>query len=281
MDRINLRKAFKYTGVLFLLASFILVVVWSFFIEPRMLRIRQVSIDIPHWHAEHKNLKFALLTDFHIGFGYMDRDRLNRIIRTTNSLKPDVVFLLGDYVNISSKNQGYLPYLTDLGNINSKYGVFAIMGNHESWEVRDKIRYFMQISGIKLLENRAEKITINGKGLWIAGIEDLTTGYPDLPGVINQVKDQENPVLLLSHNPDIFEKIPSRVSLTLAGHTHGGQIYVPFLLRLLTPSRFGRRFLKGHVVHNDHHIFISSGIGTTIIPARFLVPPEIIILKLE
>lgn len=276
-----MRKTVKYSGILLLLISFSLVIVWSFFIEPKLIMVRNVSIDIPHWNKEHKNLKIVLLTDFHIGFGHMSRKNLAKIIERTNSYNPDIVLLLGDYVNLSAQNQKYLPFLVDFKKLRSKYGVFAIMGNHESWEVRNKIRYFIKQAGIKLLENRAEKITIDEKSFWIAGIDDLTTGYPDLEKTMSQIRDAQSPVLFLSHNPDIFEQVSSRVSLTLTGHTHGGQIYVPFLVRLMTPSRFGRRFLKGHVVQNNRHIFISSGLGTTIIPARFLVPPEIVILELE
>ncbi len=281
MDRINLKKNVKSFSVVLLIISFILVVVWSFWVEPGMLLVRKVSINIPNWHKEHENLKIAVLTDFHIGSGYMDRKNLARIIEKTNAQGPDIVVLLGDYINLSSKNEQYLPYLADLGNFTSKYGVYAVLGNHESWQVRHKIRYYIRKNGVKLLENKAEKVTVNGKSFWIAGIEDLTTGYPDLAKTLNQVEDPKSPVILLTHNPDVFGEVPQRVSITLAGHTHGGQVYIPFLVRLITPSRFGRRFLKGHVVQSNRHILISSGLGTTIIPARFLVPPEIIILNLN
>ncbi len=276
-----MKKSVKRPGIFFITTGIILVTVWGFLIEPGILMERKVSINIPHWHKEHKNFKIAVLTDFHIGFGHMDRKNLARIIERTNSYNPDIVLLLGDYVNVSSEHPEYLHYLVDFKNFSSKYGIFAIFGNHESWEVRNKIKYFIRQAGVRLLENRAKKLTIGEKSIWIAGIDDLDTGYPDLKGVINQIDDKDNPVLLLSHNPDIFEAVPERVSLTLSGHTHGGQIYVPFLVRLVTPSRFGKRFLKGHVVYDNRHIFVSSGLGTTVIPARFMVPPEIVILNLE
>jgi len=281
MDRVNLKKSFRYLSVLVILISFILIIIWSFVLEPELIRVKNISVNIPNWHNEHKDLKIAVLSDFHIGFGHMDRKRLAEIIKIANSKDPDLVFLLGDYVNVSAENEKYLSYLEDFKNFRAKYGVFAVLGNHESWEVRHKIRYFIKKAGVNILENRAEKKTINDKSFWIAGIEDLNTGYPDLKRVMHQIKNKKEPVLLLSHNPDIFEQVPERISLTLAGHTHGGQIYVPFLVRLLTPSRFGKKFLKGHVVQDGRHIFISSGLGTTILPARFLVPPEIVILKLE
>ena len=276
-----MKKTVRYLSVLILSVSILLVFIWSFFSEPGLLMVRNVSLDIPQWHNEHKDLKFVVLADFHIGFGHMTRDRLAEIIEKANGQNPDIVLLVGDYVNVSSKNEGILNYLEDFKNFRSKYGVYAVLGNHESWEVRHKIRYFLKKAGVKILENRAEKITVKEKSFWIAGIEDWTTGFPDVEKTLNQIDNEKDPVLFLSHDPDAFEKISSRVSLAIAGHTHGGQIYVPFLVRLLTPSRLGKRFLRGHIIHKGRHIYVSSGLGTTIIPARFLVPPEMVILNLK
>jgi predicted MPP superfamily phosphohydrolase len=89
------------------------------------------------------------------------------------------------------------------------------------------------------------------------------------------------PVLVFTHNPDIFVDIPPRVSLTLAGHTHGGQVYIPFIGRPIVPSHYGERFAIGHVVEGGRHLFVTPGLGTSIIPVRFLVPPEISVLTLE
>ncbi len=257
-----------------------LVFVWSFCIEPRLIIIRNVSIEVPNWHNEHKGLKVAVLTDFHLGFGGMNRERLGKIIDLTNLQNPDLILLLGDYVNVSYKNESKLSYLADFEKFKSKYGVFGVMGNHESWQSLNKIRNFLKKANVKILENDVQKLRINKKSFWIAGIEDMLTGYPDLNYVMRQIND-ENPVLLLSHNPDIFETASDKINLILAGHTHGGQIYLPFLVKKINPSRLGDRFLRGYLVKNNKHIFISSGLGTTIIPARFLVPPEIVILTLK
>jgi predicted MPP superfamily phosphohydrolase len=89
------------------------------------------------------------------------------------------------------------------------------------------------------------------------------------------------PVLAFTHNPDLFPEVPSRVSLTLAGHTHGGQVYLPLLGRLVVPSQFGERYAIGHVVENGRHLFVTAGVGTSILPVRFLVPPEISIIRLD
>jgi predicted MPP superfamily phosphohydrolase len=92
---------------------------------------------------------------------------------------------------------------------------------------------------------------------------------------------QDEPVLLLTHNPDVFPDVPARVTLTLAGHTHGGQVALPILGRPVVPSRYGQRYADGLVMEDGRALFVSSGIGTSILPVRFRVPPEIAIVTLS
>jgi predicted MPP superfamily phosphohydrolase len=92
---------------------------------------------------------------------------------------------------------------------------------------------------------------------------------------------QGKPTIALTHNPDIFPRIPRSVPLLLAGHTHGGQVNLPLIGRPIEPSVFGQRYAAGHVFENDHHLFVTTGIGTSILPVRFRVPPEIVMLTLK
>lgn len=131
-----------------------------------------------------------------------------------------------------------------------------------------------------VLENQAARVESGGRAFWLVGVADLWTRRPDIAGALAQVAG-EDPVILLTHNPDIFPDVPPRVSLTLAGHTHGGQVNLPFLGRPVVPSRFGQRYAMGHVVEQGRHLFVSGGIGTSIIPVRFRVPPESVILTLS
>jgi predicted MPP superfamily phosphohydrolase len=97
---------------------------------------------------------------------------------------------------------------------------------------------------------------------------------------IHQVSDA-GPIIAVTHNPDIFPKIPARVALTIAGHTHGGQVNLPLVGRPEVPSIFGQRYAAGHIVEDNRHLFVTTGIGTSMIPVRFRVPPEIVVLTLE
>ncbi len=116
--------------------------------------------------------------------------------------------------------------------------------------------------------------------MWLIGIADLWTRKPDIPGALQNVNG-DDPVILLTHNPDVFPGVPARVALTLAGHTHGGQVCLPLVGRPVVPSKFGQRYAMGHVVEDGRHLFVSGGLGTSIIPVRFRVPPEIVLMTLR
>ncbi len=120
----------------------------------------------------------------------------------------------------------------------------------------------------------------DGAALWLAGIADLWTRTPDIDKALAMVVD-DGPVLMFTHNPDLFPRVPARVALTLAGHPHGGQVDLPLLGRLVVPSEFGARYADGHVVEEGRHLFVSSGVGTSILPVRFRVPPEVVVLTLR
>ena len=112
----------------------------------------------------------------------------------------------------------------------------------------------------------------------MAGISDLWTGRHDVATALAAVENDGAPVILMTHNPDVFPVVPDRVALTLAGHTHGGQVRLPFIGRPIVPSRFGARFAAGHVVEGDRRLFVATGLGTSILPVRFRVPPAVALL---
>jgi hypothetical protein len=131
-----------------------------------------------------------------------------------------------------------------------------------------------------VLENDAAMIERDGAAIWIAGIGDKWEGKPDIASALAKVNNGA-PIIALTHNPDIFPSIPARVALTIAGHTHGGQVALPIIGRPIVPSVFGQRYAAGHIVEGSKHLFVSSGIGTSILPVRFRVPPEIPLLTID
>jgi predicted MPP superfamily phosphohydrolase len=132
-------------------------------------------------------------------------------------------------------------------------------------------------AGVRVLEDAATPVRTRGGTLWIAGVSDVRTRPAAIRRALAAVPE-DAPVNALTHNPDVFVRIPARVLLTLAGHTHGGQVNLPLLGRLIVPSRFGERFAIGHVREEGRDLFVTPGIGTSIVPLRFRVPPEISVL---
>ena len=171
------------------------------------------------------------------------------------------------------------PIAEELRALRAPLGVYAVLGNHDWWFDGGRVARALGGAGLKVLENEAVKVESSGRAFWLGGVADLWTRRPDVPGTLRQVTS-DDPVVLFTHNPDIFPDVPARVSLTVAGHTHGGQVNLPLVGRPVVPSRFGQRYAMGHVVEGGRHLFVSGGVGTSIIPVRFRVPPEIVILKL-
>lgn len=261
---------------------------YSVVIEP-MLRLRIAPFAVAHasWPAAMPPLRIAVLTDIHAVEPWMPADRIERIAEAANGLGADIIVLLGDYVESMPKfRTGIVPvadWTEALRGLNAPLGVYAILGNHDWWTDNQKVRDGLTKVGIPVLENRAVKIERDGRRFWLAGLGDQIAihvpggfrGVDDLPKTIAQTMGDRDPVILLAHEPDIFVKVPDRVAVTLSGHTHGGQVCLPFIGRPIIPSRYGQRFAYGHIVESGRNLVVSSGLGMTAVPVRFNVPPEI------
>jgi predicted MPP superfamily phosphohydrolase len=259
------------------------VLVWSVLVEPGRLVVRQTDVVSPLWPRGRKPLRIAVLTDLHVGSFRNGLDHLDEVVSRTNAQGPDLVVLLGDFVIHGVAGGNFAapePGAERLGRLRTRHGVIAVLGNHDWWYDGGRVRAALERAGIRVLENEAVPLGEAGQRFWVAGLGDLWTRPVDIPGALARVPAGE-PVLLLTHNPDIFPKVPARVALTLAGHTHGGQVALPLVGRPIVPSRYGQRYAYGLVVEDGRPLFVSSGIGTSIIPVRFRVPPEIAMVTLS
>jgi hypothetical protein len=197
------------------------------------------------------------------------------------------VVLLGDYkawYRFKTEPVADLLWANELARLEAPLGTWAILGNHDWWHDLAGVRSALAHARIPLLENDAVLLGAPGRRFWLAGLGDQLAhrighggfrGVDDLPGTLARIKT-DDPVLLLAHEPDIFPTVPERVVLTLAGHTHGGQIRIPLIWPYFVPSRYGARYAYGHVVEAGRHMVVSGGLGTSIVPARLGVPPEIV-----
>jgi predicted MPP superfamily phosphohydrolase len=256
---------------------------WAFWIEPAWITVRYVSLQIPQWHAEHRDVRIAVLTDLHVGAPHLGVEKLKQVVARTNAEQPDLIVLLGDFVIddvIGGKFVEPEAIAEVLKGLRAKHGTVAVLGNHDWWNDGVRVGGALQKAGITVLENEALRIERNNRSLWLIGIADLWTRKPDIPGALQNINGND-PVILLTHNPDLFPDVPARVALTLAGHTHGGQVWLPLVGRPVVPSKFGQRYAMGHVVEDGRHLFVSGGVGTSIVPVRFRVPPEIVLMTLR
>jgi len=259
------------------------VVCWGFFIEPNRLVVRQETLQLQHWPSGLSGLRIAVLSDLHVGSAYIDERKVRLIVARTNQLQPDLIVILGDYVTGNGRTshrvepEVFAPLLKDL---HAPLGVYSVLGNHDWWYNGQKVRRALEANGIKVLEDEVAAIDVRGNSLWLVGLGDLWTRPQRIEETLAQVPEGAT-TIALTHNPDIFPQVPARVNLMLAGHTHGGQVRLPLIGSVVESSRYGERYEKGHVVENGHDLFVTTGIGTSIVPVRFGVPPEIVLLQLN
>ncbi|MBT3070504.1 metallophosphoesterase [Rhodomicrobium sp. Az07] len=266
----------------------------AFAMEPRY-RLAVTGWDVEHaaWPTSAPPLRIGVMTDIHAVEPWMPARRVGDIAARLTALKPDMIVLLGDYVNalrprFVSRPVPVREWVAALAELSAPLGVHAVLGNHD-WLSGEApaIRRAFERAGIGVLENRAVRLSHRGSRFWLAGVIDQmvspTCGIRDLETALDAVTG-DDPLILLTHEPDIFHVTPKRVALTLAGHTHGGQVYIPFIGRPGLPRQYSGAnadFAYGHIERDGRHMVVSSGLGLSGLPVRFLVPPEIVMITLR
>lgn len=259
----------KLLALLFL--CFLLFFVWIRFIEPKILLVHKDAMD-------NSGVKVALVSDLHYGV-YGNSLASKRIVKKINQENPDLVLFLGDFVFQAQKEKvnGMFQALEDL-----KAPGFAVLGNHDvglRGEINVKNELINELSKyVRVLNNQTEQIQIKGRNMNLIGLSDFLEGKTDFSLLDNLTKDNFN--LVLEHNPDAIYYFPDRenIDLVVSGHTHAGQVRIPYLYKVFLPSRFGLE--KGFYSINGVNVFITSGAGVAGLPFRFLMPPEIVILEI-
>lgn len=265
----------------------------AFAVEPRFGPIVKTwTVAHAAWPEAAPPLRIGILTDIHAVEPWMSARRIGGIADQLNAQYPDIIVLLGDYVNSLHRRYhtgevAVSEWIAALRSLHAPLGVFAVLGNHDCISNDlPAIRKAFEKSQIALLENAAVKVRRGYDHFWLAGLADQLSpsgrGPADLIATLDQVRDRA-PVILLAHEPEIFDYAPPTVTLTLAGHTHGGQIYIPFVGRPVLMARHGyhTRYAYGHIEEKGRHMIVSSGLGLSNIPVRFLVPPEIALVTLR
>ena len=270
------------TAVLLLLGG---TVFWGFFIEPNRLVVRHETIQIDQWPRQLNDFRIGVISDIHAGGEFIDERKIRTIVERTNALQPELIVILGDFVAgdgrrnpLRMQPEEFAPILKEL---RAPLGVYSVLGNHDWWYDGRHVRRALEENGIKVLDDEWFKVDARGTSLYLVGLADLWTRPQRVVTTVSQIP-RDGTIIALTHNPDIFPRLPDYVPLLLAGHTHGAQVRLPFIGYVVEPSRSsGERYVRGHVYENGHHLFVTTGIGTSIVPVRFGVPPEIVLLSVK
>ena len=269
-----MKRLIKHLKLIIFIIFCLLLAGYSYFIEPNRLEVNRYVVQ----DEQLKGVKIVFASDFHVKpYG---QKRLDMIVEKINAENPDIVVSAGDFV-CGHTRHSTMPIeqiAKTLGKVKAKFGFYTSLGNHDGWYGKDEITKNLEQNGIKVIGNENIKLNVNGKTLYIAGVEDLMTGKPNVYEALNNIK---RPVIMLTHTPDMFPKVPDDVNLTLAGHTHGGQIRIPFLGPIFTASSHRDKYSKGFIEENGKKMIVTTGIGVSILPIRFNCPPEINVIEFE
>jgi uncharacterized protein len=273
---------------------------YAMVVEPGLrLDVTSYRLTPPRWPSG-LQLKAVVLADIHACEPFMSAERVRSIAEVANALSPDIIFLLGDFNGGHRFATGAVmpdQWAEALSILKAPLGVYSVLGNHDLWhgalpslkgDDGESVRRGLRHAGITVLENDAVSVRKGDQSFWVAGLSDQMAypagprrfhGLDDLPATLAKVTD-DAPVVLLAHEPFVFRRVPSRVALTLCGHTHGGQVNLPFISPMYERANFGTDKVYGHIIEKDRHMIISGGLGTSIAPIRIMRPPEVVSVTL-
>jgi predicted MPP superfamily phosphohydrolase len=246
-------------------------------LESRWLKTEEVELvseDVPEAFV---GKKILFITDIHHG-PYFSIERVKGLVKRINNLQPDLILMGGDYVHRESK---YIkPLFDEFRELKARYGIYAVLGNHDHWEDAELTRQLMVRNGIKVCDNRSYWVKINSDSIKIGGVGDLWEDTQNIDNTISDL-DKSDFSILISHSPDYLENLQTDlIDFTLSGHTHGGQMTLFGLWAPLLPSEYGQKYRYGLKKFGNMQSYISSGVGTITPPLRFFCRPEIVLIDL-
>ncbi|WP_213982660.1 metallophosphoesterase [Sphingomonas sp. dw_22] len=235
--------------------------------------VRRAAITMPGLPATAQPLRVALISDVHVQGPDMPPERVARIVAQVNAERPDLVLLAGDFVGdraLGTRSYSDAEIAAPLGRLRAPLGVYAVLGNHDYWRAPSGMRSALQAAGIRMLDNRALRVG----GITLVGIGDEQTGHANVPAVVQAAARLPGPILAFTHSPDVIPRLPPQFGAVLAGHTHCGQIVLPWYGALTTASRYGDRYRCGVIHEGARAIVVGAGWGTSVLPFRFGAPPD-------
>jgi len=272
---ISRRQFLKRT---FQLGSISLLASYPLLIERMTVLTNEYRIAVPNLPEAFSGFRIVQLSDIHYG-RLTPLIFIKGIVERANDLKPDLIACTGDYVYRKSSSDEIDEVWQVLSRLSAPHGVWSVLGNHDHWSDAARADYWLKKNG-QDLRHKAVRIERNGQALWLAGAGDLMEDHRNLDQVLTKIPDRDCRIVL-AHNPDTADSDYSRrIDLILAGHTHGGQVQIPFYGPPYLPVR-NKNYVSGVVTTSrSSQMFISRGIGWSILPVRFNCYPEIAVLEL-
>jgi hypothetical protein len=268
---------------LFALAAALLV--WAVLIEPRWVARRELQASLQKW-GQGQPLRVAVAADWHLTrrplWRVMSVERARGIVDQINAAKPDLILLPGDFI----ADRGFDPrdhpsaeqaIAAELARLKAPLGVIAVLGNHEWMHNGPAFAAALRSRGITVLENQAQPLA--GTPLWIVGVGDHSTGHSRPAEALRRVPANV-PVLVMMHDPASLLDLPPFPGLAVAAHTHGGQVYLPGIGAPIVPGAAPRQWAYGWITYGDNRMYVTSGLGVSILPVRFNMRPEWVLFTL-
>ena len=243
--------------------------------EANSLTVENIEINLERLPKKLENFRIVHLSDIHHS-PFTTLDHITRAVQIANELKPDMFVLTGDYV---SHEAGFIaPMAEIMGKLESEFGTFGCLGNHDHWTDAEAVTNALRAANIKVLINEGFRFEAKGASFWLCGVDDYMVGKTDLPAALRGAFPDEMK-LLLAHNPILVRRAArAGVDLVLSGHTHGGQVKIRDEEKRILPRR---KLKNGLHRRKDTQIYITRGIGTVVLPVRFGCPPEISLIELK
>lgn len=272
MNRRNFLKIGCFGGAAALLASY------PVFIERSLVQINNYRIPVPFLPKAFNGFRIVHLSDLHMGF-LVSESFIERVIKKSNSMEPDLIVCTGDYVHARNSTKEIDTVWPKLMKLKATHGVFSILGNHDHWANTEKSLQWLERSG-QNIRHKCKPIYKGKDRIVIGGTGDYWEDKLNIDSCFSKSDDGDCRILL-THNPDAIDtEFETPLSLTLSGHTHGGQVSIPFYGPPVLPVK-NKRYSSGLIKTQKGNLFISKGIGWTIYPIRFNCYPEIAVLELS
>lgn len=266
--------------LLIILILIIFIIVWGFCIEPYMLVVKNIELEIKELTKHLKEVKIVHLSDLH-SFNFGKKEK--KVLKILKDINPDFIFITGDIISKKTKNLNSCEKFWKELSIMFYKKIFVVYGNHDFLNPEfHALNHILKQQNINVLRNESIELKFKNSCFYLMGVDDPHLNYDDIERAAQEINNKETLKILLAHSPEIFRKTKDRnIDLVLVGHTHGCQANIPFLCNLVVPLKHDKQYKKGLFQNKNTYMYVNSGIGESLIPIRINAFPEIALITFK